>query len=106
MFLTKVITMTHGSRFMLVVGRGEYAVIVEFADLASLQRLRQEAEAKQLTCKQISIEEYIPTYCGRRYFDMQNPVTKKLFNLDYLITAWESDEKHHADEGTNEWFIH
>ncbi len=98
--------MTQGSRFILVVGKDEYAVIIEFADLASLQRLQKEAESKNLTCKKISIEEYIPTYCGRRYFDMQNPVTKKLFNLDYLITAWESDKKHHSGEGTDEWFIH
>ncbi|QPJ65342.1 MAG: hypothetical protein G3M78_08035 [Candidatus Nitrohelix vancouverensis] len=99
--------MTNGKRLILVVGKEGSAVIIEFADLASMQCLRQEAESKGLTCKQIGIEDYLPTYRGRRYFDMQNPITKKLFNLDYLIQAWESDKNHHDGEGgVDEWFIH
>ena len=70
-------------------------------------KLKQEAEAKGMTCQRLTIENFYPDYRGYRYFDLQNPVTRDTFCLDYVLDTWEVDKKHQeGHEGTEDWFIH
>ena len=82
-------------------------IVVEAMDASGYESLKQEAEAKGMNCKPLSMENFYPDYRGYRYFDLRNPVTQETFSIDYVLETWEVDKKHHeGHEGTEEWFIH
>ena len=82
-------------------------IVVETIDAGHWKILKEEAEAKGMTCRPLDIESFYPDYRGYRYFDLRNSVTRESFSIDYVLHSWEMDKKHHEEqEGTDEWFIH
>jgi len=98
--------MNHGERLMMVLSKGDSAIVTEFGGREAMEAMKVQAEARGMTCTSLRIEDYYPTYRGYRYFDFRNPVTQKYFNLDYLLEAWDQDKIHHQGEGVDDWFIH
>ncbi|KMP12517.1 hypothetical protein UZ36_00100 [Candidatus Nitromaritima sp. SCGC AAA799-C22] len=88
-------------RQVLAVKVGGAAAVVEFPDAASLEKIRKEAEQKGAACISISIEEYITTYRGCRYFDLRNSVTRDSFHLDDIIKILAAPLDDHSDEDGN-----
>ena len=104
----KIVTiMSQGQRHLMFLEKDGSGIVVEAMDSSNWENLKQEAEAKGMTCKPLSMENFYPDYRGYRYFDLRNPVTQETFSIDYVLEAWEADKRHHeGHEGTEEWFIH
>ena len=99
--------MTQQQRHLMFLKKDGAGIVVEARDSSSGESLKQEAEAKGMTCQPLTIENFYPDYRGYRYFDLRNPVTQETFSIDYVLEAWEADKRHHeGHEGTDEWFIH
>ena len=99
--------MSQGQRHLMFLHKDGSGIVVEARDSSNWENLKQEAEAKGMTCKPLSMENFYPDYRGYRYFDLRNPVTQETFSIDYVLEAWEADKRHHeGHEGTEEWFIH
>ena len=99
--------MNEGKRHLMFLKKDESGIVVEAIDASNWENLKQEAEAKGMTCQSLSIENFYPDYRGYRYFDLRNPMTRESFSIDYVLHAWETDKKHQeGHEGTEEWFIH
>lgn len=99
--------MTSSSRHLIFLEKDHSGIVVEARDLTEQDKLKQEAEAKGMTCQPLTIENFYPDYRGYRYFDLRNSVTLETFSIDYVLEAWEVDKRHQeGHEGTDEWFIH
>lgn len=99
--------MVSSKRHLMFLKKEDSGIVVEAIDSDHWENIKQEAEAKGLTCKPLSIENFYPDYRGYRYFDLRNSVTQESFSIDYILHAWEMDKKHHeGHEGTDEWFVH
>tara|TARA_B100000676_G_C17444644_1_gene515921 strand:+ start:229 stop:528 length:300 start_codon:yes stop_codon:yes gene_type:complete len=99
--------MVSSRRFLMFLQKEGSGIVVETIDSVHWESLKEEAEAKGMTCRPLSIKNFYPDYRGYRYFDLRNSVTRESFNIDYVLHSWEMDKKHHKEqEGTNEWFIH
>ena len=99
--------MNEGKRHLMFLKKDGSGIVVEAIDASNWEDLKQEAEAKGMTCQSLSIENFYPDYRGYRYFDLRNPVTQEIFSIDHILDAWEADKKHHeGHEGTDEYFIH
>ncbi|MCH8156986.1 MAG: hypothetical protein IID18_04415 [Nitrospinae bacterium] len=90
--------MINPERQLLVIKIKSAAVIAEPPDPGALEKLKQEAEQKGAACTLISIDEYITTYRGHRYFDLRNPVTRDSFDLDTIIEILSAPLDEHSDE--------
>ena len=104
----KIVTiMSQGQRHLMFLQKDGSGIVVEAMNSSDYESLKQEAEAKGMTCQPLSMENFYPDYRGYRYFDLRNPVTQETFSIDYVLEAWEADKRHHeGHEGTEEWFIH
>ena len=99
--------MNQGQRHLMFLKKDGAGILVETRDFPDGENLKQEAEAKGMTCQPLTIESFYPDYRGYRYFDLRNPVTQELFSIDHVLEAWEADKRHHeGHDGTDEWFIH
>ena len=99
--------MVYPKRYLMFLKKDGSGIVVEAIDASNWEDLKQEAEAKEMTCQSLSIENFYPDYRGYRYFDLRNPMTRESFSIDYVLHAWEMDKKHQeGHEGTEEWFIH
>ena len=99
--------MVSSKRHLIFVKKDGYGIVVEAIDASNWEDLKQEAEAKGMTCQPLSIENFYPDYRGYRYFDLRNLMTLETFSIDYILQTWEADKKHQeGHEGTEEWFIH
>ena len=99
--------MNIGKRHLMFLKKDDSGIVAEAIDASNWEDLKQEAEAKGMTCQPLSIENFYPDYRGYRYFDLRNPMTRESFSIDYVLHTWETDKKHQeGHEGTEEWFIH
>ena len=98
--------MANGDRYLLVLEKEGFAIILEFMSQQALDDYRIQVEPKGLKEIQIDLADYLSTYRGQRYFDFRNPTTREGFDLDFLLKSWELDKQHPDDHGTDEWFIH
>jgi hypothetical protein len=99
--------MNEGKRHLMFLKKDDSGIVVEAIDASNWEDLKLEAEAKGMSCKPLSIENFYPDYRGYRYFDLRNPMTRESFSIDYVLNTWETDKKHQeGHEGTEEWFIH
>ena len=99
--------MVYSKRYLMFLKKDKSGIVVEAIDASNWEDLKQEAEAKEMTCQSLSIENFYPDYRGYRYFDLRNPMTRESFSIDYILHVWETDKKHQeGHEGTEEWFIH
>jgi len=94
-------------RHLMFLQKDGSGIVVEALGSSGYESLKQEAEAKGMTCQPLSMEDFYPDYRGYRYFDLRNSVTRETFSIDHVLEAWEADKRHHeGHEGTEEWFIH
>jgi hypothetical protein len=94
-------------RYLIFLKKDESGVVIEAKSASNEQSLKQEAEAKGITCQFLTIEDFYPDYRGYRYFDLRNPITQNTFSIDYILRTWEADKRHHDGHNeTEEWFIH
>ena len=99
--------MASSKRFLMFLQQEGSGIVVETIDSSHWENLKEEAEAKGMTCRPLDIENFYPDYRGYRYFDLRNSVTRDFFSIDYVLHFWEMDKKYHEEqEGTDEWFIH
>ena len=99
--------MSQGQRHLMFLKKDGAGILVEARDASNGESLKQEAEAKGMTCQPLTIENFYPDYRGYRYFDLRNPVTRETFSIDYVLESWEADKRHREGHvGTDEWFIH
>ena len=99
--------MVYSKRYLMFLKKDGSGIVIEAIDASNSEDLKQEAQAKGMTCQSLSIENFYPDYRGYRYFDLRNPMTRESFSIDYILHAWETDKKHHeGHEGTEEWFVH
>ena len=99
--------MNEGKRYLMFLKKEGSGIVVEAINASNSKDLKQEAEAKGMTCQSLCIENFYPDYRGYRYFDLRNPITRESFSIDYVLHTWERDKKHQeGHEGTEEWFIH
>ena len=99
--------MNEGKRHLMFLKKDGSGIVVEAIDASNWEDLKQEAEAKGMTCQSLSIENFYPDYRGYRYFDLRSAVTRETFSLDYILESWKADKRHREDhEGNEEWFIH
>ena len=99
--------MVSSKRFLIFLQKEGSGIVVETIDSGHWKNLKEEAEAKGMVCRPLSIENFYPDYRGYRYFDLRNSVTRESFSIDYVLNCWEIDKKHHEEQdGTDEWFIH
>tara|TARA_B100001123_G_C15138369_1_gene958427 strand:- start:794 stop:1093 length:300 start_codon:yes stop_codon:yes gene_type:complete len=99
--------MIQRQRHLMFLKKDGSGIVVETRDSSEWENLKQEAEAKGMTCQPLSVANYYPDYRGYRYFDLRNPMTRETFKIDYVLGAWEADTKHNEGlEGTEEWLIH
>jgi hypothetical protein len=99
--------MNQGKRYLMFLKKDDSGIVVEAISSANSESIKQEAEAKGMTCQPLSIENFYPDYRGYRYFDLRNSMTLETFSIDFILHTWETDKKHQeGHDGTEEWFIH
>ena len=89
--------MSGGERYLLVITKNKSSVVLECADPVSLERLQAEAESNRAVCKRILIDDFYPTYRGYRYFDLRNPITRKIFSITEIIEILEAPLEDHRE---------
>jgi hypothetical protein len=71
--------MNQGKRYLMFLKKDGSGIVVEAIDASNWENLKQEAEAKGMTCQPLSIEDFYPDYRGYRYFDLRNSMTLDTF---------------------------
>ena len=89
--------MVEGERYLLVISKNRSAVVIECPDFSLLNVWKSEAESNGATCRNITIEEFYPTYRGFRYFDLRNPVTEKTFSVNEIIEILDAPLEDHGE---------
>ena len=89
--------MLGSERYLLVITKNKSSVILECLDSSSMSGLRSEAESNGATCKQVSIDDFYPTYRGYRYFDLRNPTTLKTFSVVEIIEILDAPLEDHGE---------
>ncbi len=89
--------MVEGERYLLVISKNKSSVVIECPDFSLLNIWKSEAESNGATCKNITIEEFYPTYRGFRYFDLRNPVTQKTFSVSEVIEILDTPLEDHGE---------
>ena len=83
-------------RYILIVSKNKSSVVLECPDSCSMGSLQSEAESRGAICKQISIDEFCPTYRGHRYFDLRNPTTRKTISVVEIIEILDAPLEDHG----------
>ena len=89
--------MVEGERCLLVISKNKSSVVLECPGFSLLNIWKSEAESNGATCKNITIEEFYPTYRGFRYFDLRNPVTQKTFSVNEVIEILDTPLEDHGE---------
>ena len=89
--------MVEGERCLLVISKNKSSVVLECPGFSLLNIWKSEAESNGATCKNITIEEFYPTYRGFRYFDLRNPVTQKTFSVSEVIEILDTPLEDHGE---------
>lgn len=92
--------MAEGGRCLMAFETKDGAkILVDFENPEQMQKYREEAEFKEISTKQIKIEEYNRAdFYGCRYFDLNNSHTRQSFELEdwmAFLRHWIEHESGH-----------